>query len=270
MTAWPPFPAAPTLRKHKHTHTHTPSCKHKHTLFANTNGPLCKHALARPLPQPWPGHRPLKSTPRPPRLQVEVTHTSRAPRSKRCRIYSDGSNANPRDSVSHFAPRSRATFLRTNSQYRVAPSAFSRHNPIPQSASCLRPENWQHSCCVLRVQKRGLLERCDLEGGKNNSQVCLLRATRGRETPELEGKCGLGSHCGQNSARSSPTGRPTGKTGEKYNGRSTESQGVDTDGGGVRARGSRVMASLCIYARTQGLEEEAERIREYHQLTPLS
>lgn len=62
-----------------------------------------------------------------------------------------------------------------------------------------------------RVQERGILKRCDLEGGKNNSQVRLRRATRGQETPELEGKCGLGSHCGQDPALSPPPGDPPGK-----------------------------------------------------------
>lgn len=172
MTAWPPFPAAPTLCKHKHTHAHTPSYKHKHTLFANTNDPLCKHAVARTQTHPSPGPRPPapRSTPRPPCLQVTILRASSAQRSKCHRLYQHSSNANLCVCVSHFEPRQKAVVLLV-----CPPTPISGCPSFKRSldtilclhpASSLRPDNWQHSCCVLRVQKRGIPKRCDLERRK--------------------------------------------------------------------------------------------------------
>lgn len=176
MTAWPPFPAAPTLRKHKHTHAHTPSCKHKHTLFANTNDPLSKHAVARNQTRPsdpHPGHHACRSQP--------------------CAT-SVPSFQSDTDSVRMVQMQISATALAASNQDGKLPFFVSvppPHIGLPFFQHCpdttilclhrtsfLRPDNWQHSCCVPRVQKRPIPKRCDLE--RRKKQFPGLSARRGK------------------------------------------------------------------------------------------
>jgi hypothetical protein len=117
VTAWPPFPAAPTLRKHKHTHAHTPSCKHKHTLFANTNGSLCKHAVAGTQTRPsdsHPGHHACRSQPCAPPVPSVQSDT---------------------DSVRMVQMQISATALAASNQDRKLPSCPSCLSPYPISGS---------------------------------------------------------------------------------------------------------------------------------------
>lgn len=142
------------------TNTNTHSLPTQTALSANMQSPGPKRtphpAPAPPPPDPHPGHHACRSqycAPPVPSVQCATDSIS---------------IVQMQISASVSATSNRDRKLRFFSSVPQPPSFKHSLDTILclHPASSPRPDNWQHSCCVLRVQKRGIPKRCDLERRK--------------------------------------------------------------------------------------------------------